>query len=130
MSGWTKGPDRGHPRERYCYDRRVAGSCSAPVLDQTRLEADVAEVLAAVALSAGFAEAVDAALATSEGTRGQHNRRASLTSIEARQARLSDLYELGDITRDDYVQRRARPVSRRSFVSGPPCDRSSTVGMT
>ena len=28
------------------------------------------------------------------------------TSIEARQARLRDLYELGDITRDDYVQRR------------------------
>jgi hypothetical protein len=109
MSGWTKGPDRSHPRERsyyYCYDRRVAGSCSAPALDQTRLEADVAAILGAVALPAGFAEAVDAALATYEGTRGQQNRRASLTNIEARQARLRDLYELGDITRDDYVQRR------------------------
>ena len=63
-------------------------------------------VLGVVALPAAFAEAVDAAIASYEDTRGRDDRRASLASIEARRARLRDLYELGDITRDEYVRRR------------------------
>jgi len=119
MSGWTRGRDRSHPRERayyLCYDRRVAGSCHAPSVEQDRLEGDVEEILAAVALPAGFAETVDAALAAYEGARGQTERSASIGSVEARSGRLRDLYELGDITRDDYIRRRDQFVREASAI--------------
>jgi hypothetical protein len=110
MSGWTKAPDRSHAHERayyFCYDRRTAGSCSAPAVPQTRLEDDVATVLGAVAPPAGFAEAVDTAIAAYEGARGRHDRVMSTANLDARKARLRDLYELGDISREEYLRRRA-----------------------
>lgn len=49
---------------------------------------------------------MDAALAAYEGERGQSQHRATVASVESRLARLRDLYELGDVTKDEYLRRR------------------------
>jgi hypothetical protein len=73
------------------------------------------------------------------GARGRQARTSTLANVEARQARLRDLYELGDIKHDDYMRRRAdleREASAinsasepmGSFTNEQRCARSSTTG--
>ncbi|MGH2797122.1 MAG: recombinase family protein [Thermoleophilaceae bacterium] len=107
MSGWTKAPDRERHAERayyVCYTRRVAGAsaCAAPAVPRAQLEDDVRAVLDVIALPEGFAEAVDAAIAAHQGVRS----RSTIAGATARLERLRDLYELGDLTRDEYLRRR------------------------
>ncbi len=109
MSGQTRKPDPRHPHERatyICYRRRVGGSCAGPIVWQDRLERELFDVLGAAALPSGFAETVDAAVAAYADHRGTASRADTADRTAVRMARLRDLYELGDLTRDDYVTRR------------------------
>lgn len=106
MSGWTRRPDRSHgERSHYiCYERRVGGGCKSKSVPQDTLETDVAGILGAVALPAGFAQAVD--MASRQDRAQTRGRVATLKSIDAGKARVRDMYELGDIARDEYLRRR------------------------
>ena len=106
MSGWTRLADRTHgERSHYvCYERRVGGGCKSKSVPQDGLEADVAAILGTVTLPAGFAQAVEAASRQEHGR--VRDRATTLKSIEGRKARLRDIYELGDIAREDYMRRR------------------------
>jgi hypothetical protein len=71
-----------------------------------RLEGELLEVLRAIALPKGVAEAVDAAVAAMHGSQSRKSRQVSLKAIDARLERQSDLYDLGDISSDEYMRRR------------------------
>ena len=105
MSGETWKPDRAHPQTRYrytCYLRRVAGKCSAPYVHQESLEDAVREILKTVALPVGFAEAVDAAVAVYMGQQGRRSRKETLKTLDERQRRLNEMYELGRVDSAEY----------------------------
>jgi len=108
MSGWTRRADRSHRERHYyiCYERRVGGDCLARSMPQDDLEDDVEAILGAIVLPDGFAQAVETALA-GQASRGRaSNNAATLKSVEARKGRLRDLYEFGDIAREEYLRRR------------------------
>jgi hypothetical protein len=118
MSGESWKADRWHlePRRRYtCYLRRVArGKCSAPYIDQDVLALDFRAILKAVALPAGFAEAVDAAVASYMGTEGRKARKETLRSLEERQRRVNDMYESGRLSAADYKAKSSELDAQRS----------------
>ena len=117
MSGETWKPDRTHhePRYRYtCYLRRVSGKCDAPYVSQDALELDIRRILEAVALPTGFAEAVDAALAAYMGKEGRKSRKETLRSLEERQSRLNEMFELGSIPATEYQAKCAALDNQRT----------------
>lgn len=129
-------PDRSHPEPRYCYTcylRRTGGSpdCDQPYISQERLETDLLSVLRVIALPEELAEEVDKALAASLTEDPAESRQSTLAAIESRLARLAELYELNDISREDYLARREelrtsgrppRPPGRNPFSRGSgPC---------
>lgn len=120
MSGETWKPDRTHPieRARYtCYRRRTAGLCSAPYIDQDELEGAIIDVLEAVSLPAGIAEAVDAAAAGLR--RHAQPKRSSVREIEARLDRLRTLFEMGDVDLGTYTARRDALTAEKAEAAAP-----------
>jgi hypothetical protein len=111
MTGEQRPADRSHAvRNHYlCSRRRIEGkaACDQPYLLQERLEGELFAVLAAIALPEGVAEAVDAAIAAMQGGQDRQARQVSLKTIEERQARLNEMYELGRVARDDQARRSA-----------------------
>lgn len=109
MSGQTWKSDKTHskPRRSYtCYLRRTAGACDMPSVPQDLVEADLLDVLRTVAMPEGLAAAVDAAVAASVAGDDPKSRKKSMSALDARLERLRETYELGDISRDDYLTRR------------------------
>jgi hypothetical protein len=109
MSGQTRKRDRSHDAERasyVCYARRTAAACDAAPVLQAELKHDIRAILEMIALPEGSAEVVDAAVGAHSGERDRRRARASVATIERRLARLAELYELGDIDREDYLRRR------------------------
>jgi site-specific DNA recombinase len=121
MSGSTRPADREHvtatgerrrashkePRCVYaCYQRRVARACDAPYVHQDVVESELLAILRSLALPIDFAEKVDAGVKAALRETGQGSRQTTTKSIRARLDRLRDLYELGDIVRDAYLDRR------------------------
>jgi site-specific DNA recombinase len=122
MSGWSRKPDRRHETDRFfymCYQRRVAARCDAPSIAQSLLEDEMREVFETLALPKGFAEAVDAAVAEHMGRRDRGNTRATVAGVNARLERLRDVYELGDLTRDEYLRRRDDLQRQREVLTSP-----------
>ena len=120
MSGLTRHKDRTHPETRFryaCYQRRVGSSCDAPHVPQEIVEAEILDVLRTVALPEGLADAVDAAVAAYFTDRGRATRKSTLRSVETRLARLRDLYELGHLTRDDYLARHGELEAERKTLA-------------
>jgi hypothetical protein len=87
-----------------CSRRRTEGkeSCDEPYLPQERLEDELLEVLKAMALPKGVAEAVDAAVAEMQGNHGRKSRQVSLKTIEDRRKRVNGMYKPERITRVEY----------------------------
>jgi hypothetical protein len=115
----TKGPHRSGmhraPRYRYtCYLRRVAGSCDAPSFPQDIVERHLLEVLKTTSLPEGISKDVDAAVAAILKGSRQNSRGPPSRRLAARLERLRDLYELGDVTREDYLRRRAELELQRA----------------
>jgi len=64
---------------------------------------------------------VDAAMAASVTPDARPSRQASLKAIDARLDRLRDLYELGDLTRDNYQAKSEElKVERKTFEGSSP----------
>src|SRR5207245_160873 len=78
---------------------------------------DLLETLKAIALPEGVAEAVDAAVAEMQGASGRKARGTSLKTLEDRQRRLNDMYELGKLDRDEYLRRTAEVDAERTEIS-------------
>ncbi len=132
MSGERRLPDRTHHEPRFtysCYLRRVAGECDAPYARQDRLETELLEVLRAVALPAGLADAVDADVAAGLSATHGESLTATFRKLDARLDRLRDMYELGDIQRDEYLARRSELAAQRAKLSErPPLPLVATQG--
>jgi hypothetical protein len=91
-----------------------------PSLAQDQIEAELLAILRQVPMPDGLAEAVDAALATSIVAEPK-SRQASLRVIDARLERLRDLYELGDMSRDDYrTKTEALRAERKTVETSRP----------
>ncbi len=91
-----------------------------PSLAQDRIEAELLAILREV-VPGGVAEAVDAALATSMDMAQPKSRQASLRVFDARLERLRDLYELGDMAREEYVATsEALRVERKTVETSKP----------
>jgi len=98
--------------------RRVARSCKAPTIDQAGLEDDVRAILGVIALPEGFAAEV--AQVEAEGDSADRPAGGvSLASIDGRLARLRELFELGDITRVEYLRRRDALLADRQAIETP-----------
>jgi hypothetical protein len=121
MTGEQRPADSSHEvRNHYlCSRRRIEGKavCDQPYLTQERLEADLLEVLKAIALPEGVAEAVDAAVAEMQSGQGRKSRQVSLKTLEERQARLNDMYDLGRVSRHEYMRRSAELDSQRTEIT-------------
>lgn len=98
--------------------RSSIAATAAPYISQENLEQDVLEVLRAVALPDGFAEAVDEAVNAKLGRTAAGSRRAALTRLEERQRRLNEMYELQRIARAEYLH--LALSSTRSGNPSPP----------
>ena len=74
-------------------------------------------MLKAIALPEGVAEAVDAAVAAMQSGQGRKSRQVTIKTLEERQGRLNDMYDLGRVSRDEYLRRSAEPDSQRSEIA-------------
>ena len=92
-----------------------------PYVEQDLLEAQLLEVLRLVAMPGGLAEAVDAALAASLSPDQRRPRELTVKSIDARLDRVRDLYELGDLARDEYLAKiEELRVERKTLETSSP----------
>lgn len=85
-----------------------------------RAEEELREVLALVTLPAGFADATDEAVQALEP---KAPTAASSPELRSRLGRRRELYEFGDLTRDEYLARRERLQQR---LEAPPRARTQT----
>jgi len=117
MSGWTRRPDRSHgERCMYiCYVRRVSRGCSGPTIAQDDLGSGIRAILELVALPEGFIEEMARATADSNGPQ----ERSAGVSIEGRLGRLRELFELGDVTREEYLRRRDALRAEQAALEAP-----------
>ena len=93
--------------------------CAQPYFRQPEIEQAVFEFLQALMIP-GLAEAVDAAIATYAGQERKSNRQARRCSIDERLKRLADLFELGDITKSEYVARKNDLLIERDQLEAQP----------
>ena len=120
VSGERRAADARHSRARVayvCYQRRVAKECDLPYLKQDKLEREMLSVLQALTLPDGLAEAVDAAIAAYLTDEQRSSRVVSLKSLEDRQRRLNEMYELGRIERVEYDERSAELAGQKARAS-------------
>jgi site-specific DNA recombinase len=91
----------------HCYSRRLKRGCVQPLFRQADIEARVIELLTELAVPDGLAEAVDAAVAAYAKQQRGFSRAARRKAINARLGRLRDLFEMGDVTREEYDQKKS-----------------------
>jgi hypothetical protein len=90
-------------------------------VQQDLIEADLFEILRWVAMPEGLAAAVDAAGAASTAGNDPKSRKKSISVLDARSERLRETYELGNISRDDYLARReALNLERKTLNTSRP----------
>ena len=75
----------------------------------------------------GLAEAVDAAIASYAGQERKSNRHARRRSIDERLKRLADLFELGDVTKTEYLARKNDLLIERDQLEAQPAAASITL---
>jgi site-specific DNA recombinase len=102
MQGTTGG--RQNKPRYYCATRRADSSCDQPIIPAEQVEHQLAHFLTGFAPSAAIREQILQRLSsdTSETSETAQCRDA----LEERLRRTRDLYELGDLTRPEYVARR------------------------
>ena len=75
----------------------------------------------------GLAEAVDAAIASYSGQERKSGRQARRRSIDERLKRLADLYELGDLAKAEYRNRKNDLLIERDQLEAQPAAASITL---
>ncbi len=119
-SGARRGGLHTEDRHRYvCYRRRVARACDAPSLRQEVLEPEIMDILRAVALPDGIAEAVDAAVADALAQEARPSPKTTRKALDERARRLNEMYELGRLTRVAYDLRYAELEAERATLAEP-----------
>lgn len=102
-----------------CYGHRQRFGCDQPQFRQAETEAAVVRLLEAMVVP-GLAEAVEAAV----GAYATQQRRVSRTErrkrIEGRLANLRELFELGDIGKDEYLAKKAALLLERDALDAAP----------
>ncbi len=114
------GPKRAWPYY-ICATHRNLGreGCAQPYFRQPEIETAAFNLLQALMIP-GLAEAVDAAIASYAGRERKSNRQARRRSIDERLKRLADIFELGDLTKTEYVARRNDLLIERDQLEAQP----------
>jgi hypothetical protein len=102
MQGQAVG--RNHYARYYCATRRVSHTCDQPLVHANLVEAQLVEFVADFKPATAIREEIIHRLAdtTAPDTEAAERR----TALEERLRRARDLYELGDLTRPEYMARR------------------------
>ncbi len=103
MQGTTGGRDL--KARYYCATRRANRSCDQPIIPAERIERQLVQFIAGFAPSASIRKEIIGRLSTNnrpESSEATTRRDA----LEERLRRMRDLYELGDLTRREYIARR------------------------
>lgn len=95
------------------------GRLRQPYFRQPEIEAATLKFLQALMIP-GLAESVDAAIASYAGQERKSNRQARRRSIDERLKRLADLYDLGDLTRTEYLARKNALRIERDQLEAQP----------
>jgi len=104
-----------------CATRRNRGveACAQPLFRQSDVDEATFKLLKAMVIP-GLADAVDAAIKSYAGQERRSNRQARRRSIDERLKRLAELFEMGDITKADYVSRKNELVIERDQLEAQP----------
>ena len=124
----TRG-DRGRSDATTYYScRRRSGTllCDQPLIRSERLEAQVRDWLAALCLPDKWREAFARYLGEPAHATGQTKARR-LADMHRRLEKLRDLYELTDLTKDDYVGKRAELEAAISELKRQPAAATETL---
>jgi hypothetical protein len=103
MQGTTGG--RRLTARYYCSSRRADRSCDQPIIPAEWVEQQLVQFIAGFAPGPGLREEILRRLATAP-TKETSNLVKRRAALEERLRRLRDLYELGDLTRAEYLPRR------------------------
>jgi site-specific DNA recombinase len=103
MHGGRSGPSL--VRRYHCSTRKQQGTCDQPAPLADTLEAQLASYLSNLAPPASVREAILTRLAH-EATRDGAKRQEERAALQGQLDRLKDLYQLGDLTRSQYLYRR------------------------
>ena len=79
--------------------------CAQPFFRQSAVDEKVFKILSSMVIP-GLAEAVDAAIKSYAGQERRSSRQSRRKSIDERLKRLADLFEMGDVTKSEYVARK------------------------
>ncbi len=102
----------GNRYARYlCAGRTRRHCCDQPQALARKVEGQLTEFLRDFRLGASEQQAVLARLRERTERRAAEAERPSLTELRGRLARLQDLYELGDLSRNDFLKRKAKVVA-------------------
>jgi hypothetical protein len=104
-----------------CSTRRNQGAsvCAQPLFRQSDVDEATLKLLKAMVVP-GLADAVDAAIKSYAGQERRSSRQVRRRSIDERLKRLTDLFEMGDIQRADYISRRNELLIERDQLDAHP----------
>jgi hypothetical protein len=105
-----------------CTTRSKQGQevCAQPYYRQVVIEDQALVLLQAMTIPDGLAEAVDAALTTYAGQERKTSRQSRRRAIEERLKRLGDLFELGGVSKAEYISKRNGFRGVGAFCGGGP----------
>jgi hypothetical protein len=102
MQGTTGG--RQNKPRYYCSTRRANNSCDHPIIPAEQVERQLAQFLTDFAPSPAIRDQIVCRLSSNAPETSETTRRRA--GLEERLRRTRDLYELGDLTRPEYIARR------------------------
>jgi hypothetical protein len=102
MQGTTGG--RQNTPRYYCSTRRANNSCDQPIIPAEQVERQLAQFLTDFAPSPAIRDQIVCRLSSNAPETSETTRRRA--GLEERLRRTRDLYELGDLTRPEYIARR------------------------
>jgi hypothetical protein len=122
---WNKG-DKAHGYY-WCSRRRQFGkeACDMPLIDSTRIEPLILDILRKLTIPATLRDAV-LAFAQQRLAEPAGPQEATIVALKDQLERLKDLYELGDIPKADYLRKREQ-LQRRLAQATPPPARSLVI---
>ena len=103
MQGTTGGRDL--KARYYCATRRANRSCDQPIIPAEQIERQLVQFIAGFAPSAAIRQEIIRRLST-DNSPDSREAAARRDALEERLRRMRDLYELGDLTRPEYIARR------------------------
>ena len=94
-----------------CSTRHRHKKCDQPQAQAAVLEGELSDFLRTFQLSEPMVQATITRLHDRAGKQAKVPGKASITELRGRLARVKDLYELGDLSRDEFLKRKAKVVA-------------------